>query len=129
MNSGQIIIIILIIILVIWCLYPYFVEPFNANVTEFVPVGYPRHGLRGDLLRTSDISNNFIRPDRHIRLHQSNGEMWESNNSPIDENISNCNMVKCPDNDGYDDLDTCWKCGAKNPILTKIPYIHPHVPN
>ena len=36
-----------------------------------------------------------MRPDRHIRLHNSNNQMWESNNSPPSEAISNCNVVQC----------------------------------
>ena len=128
MFNKETIIVIIVIILVLWVLYPLF-EGFDASGREFVPIGCQRYGLRGEPLRTSDIANTFIRPDRQIRLSNTDGEMWESNYPPSAEGIKNCRKVKCPQNDGYDNLDTCWKCGKNCLEPIKIPDIWPHVKN
>lgn len=127
-NKG-VVVIFLIVILLLWLVYPMFgFELFDSTTSEFVPVGYPRYGLRGEPLRRSSILKYFIRPDRNIRLSQSSGEMWESNNSPAKEGIKGCRKVPCPMyHDGYDKQDTCWQCGSDCPQKMKIPEIWPHV--
>lgn len=126
-NKG-VVVVFLIAVLALWVLYPLF-ENFDANGSEFVPIGHERYGLRGDLLRRSDIRKNFIRPDRQIRLSHSNGEMWESNYSPENENIHGCQKVDCPMPNGYDNMDTCWKCEGHDrcPKPMAIPDIGLHV--
>ena len=125
--NKEIVAIFLLIILAIWVIYP-LMEGFDSTTTEFVPVGSERYGLRGDLLRRSNIEKYFIRPDRRIRLSHSGGEMWESNNDPMTEGIKGCKAVPCPAN-GYDNIDTCYQCGNSCPEKMIIPDIHPHVPN
>ena len=124
--NKETIAIVLVILLIIWLIYPFF-ETFDVTGMEFMPVGTDRYGLRGDLLRRSSIEKYFIRPDRNIRLSQSSGEMWESNNPPALEGIKECKKVPCPANDGYDNLDTCWKCGNECREKMRIPDIWPHV--
>jgi len=123
--EKKILILVFIIIIIVMLIYPFY-ENFDSTMTEFVPVGYPRYGLRGDLLKRSNIKKYYINPNRNIRLSHSTGEMWESNKSPPDEHIKNCRKVPCPDNDGYDKLDTCWKCGNECRKSIKIPDIWPH---
>lgn len=128
MFTKDTIIVFVIIILALWVLYPIF-EGFDASGREFVPVGALRYGLRGEPLRAESIRKNFIRPDRQIRLSESNSEMWESNDSPGSEGMKGCRKVKCPQNDGYDNTDTCWKCGKNCLDPIRIPDIWPHVKN
>lgn len=125
-DNRQLIGIILIVLLIIWVVYPLF-EGFNADGTEFVPVGGARYGLRGDLLRRSSIKKFFIRPDRRIKLSHSGGEMGEGDYSPVEFGEHDCTKVECPSN-GYDNLDKCWQCG-KDHYKFNIPNIWPHVPN
>lgn len=128
----EIVFIIIIIICLIWVFRPLFetFEGFDNTGNVFVPVGYPRYGLRGDRLRRSDISKYYISPRRNIRLNHSNNVIWESNLSPIKENICGCGKAECPlNNNEFDNLDTCWKCGSDQPEPMIIPPIHPHVKN
>jgi len=129
--NKEVILIILVVILLVWLVFPMVFpgsELFDVTTSEFVPVGYPRYGLRGEPLRRSSILKYFIRPDRNVRLSHSTGEMWVSNKSPTDEGIKDCRQVPCPlYHDGYDKLDTCWKCGSECRQKMKIPDIWPHV--
>lgn len=132
-NRNVVIVFLVIVLLwlIIRSMYPSkgkSTESFNADGTEFPPVGCPRYGLRGDKLRSSDIANWYIRPDRQIRLNHSSGEMWQANRTPTQDGIKGCYKVRCPINDEYDSLDTCWKCGSDCLQKMKIPDIHPHVP-
>jgi len=124
--NKEVVVIFLLIILVIWVVYPFF-ETFDVTGTEFVAEGGDRYGLRGDLLRRSDIARTFIRPDRNVMLSHSSGEMWESNNTPAQDGLKDCRKVPCPDNDGYDNLDTCWKCGNECRPKMEMPDLWPHV--
>ena len=85
-------------------------EKFDAEGLVYMPVGEERHGLRGDLLNRLDISRNYIRPDRHIRLSRSNDIMYESDVPPYMEGLNKCQKVECPNNGYFDKSDTCWKC-------------------
>jgi hypothetical protein len=125
----KVIVIIIVVILIVWCVFPLF-EGYDATGTEFVPVGCSRYGMRGDKLRRASILKYFIRPDRHVRLSQTNNVMWESNNPPATEGIPDCEEVNCPENTNeYGPDDTCWMCGSDKHYYPKIPYMHPHVPN
>lgn len=126
--NKEVVALFLLVILAIWVIYPFF-ENFDVTTSEFVPEGADRYGLRGDLLRRSSIKKYFIRPDRNIRLSHSDGEMWESNNPPALEGNKDCVKVACPSNDGYDNLDTCWKCGSQCREKMRIPDIWPHTKN
>ncbi|QKF94327.1 hypothetical protein QKU48_gp0869 [Fadolivirus algeromassiliense] len=126
--NKEVVALFLLVILAIWVIYPFF-ENFDVTGTEFVSEGSDRYGLRGDLLRRSSIKKYFIRPDRNIRLSHSTGEMWESNNPPGMEGVKDCVKVPCPSNDGYDGLDTCWKCGNQCREKMPMPDIWPHVKN
>jgi hypothetical protein len=125
--NKEYVVIFLLVVIGLWILCPMF-EGFNANTNEFVPVSSDRYGLRGDLLRRSNITRYYIRPDRQIKLNASGGEMWESNYAPIDQGMTGCNKVDCPSL-GYDNSDSCYKCASACPTKMKIPDIHPHVPN
>lgn len=107
------VLIILVVLVVLWIAVPYLMgmESFDSSGSIFVPEGCPRWGLRGEPLRRSCISKYFIRPDRHIMLSNSGGQMWVSNKPPGQEGMSDCRKVNCPPYDGYDQEDTCWKCG------------------
>lgn len=106
-------IIFLILVILIWIIFSKKIEFFDRHTREFVPVGYTRFGLRGDLLKKSLLDKYYIRPNRHIRLSQSGSMMRENNCPPKDKYMEECQKVPCPDVDEYDDLDTCWKCGMK----------------
>lgn len=122
--TTRIIAIILLIILAFWVILPMLrKEGFDADMREFVPVGSPRYGLRGNLLNTIPISVNYIRPDQDVMLSQTGGEMWVSNFPPQGKN---CDRVECPG--WYDKSDQCWKCEPPQVHFT-IPDIAPHVPN
>ena len=123
---NNIIIAIIVVILVVWLIYPYF-EGFDSAEYALSPLSQPQYGLRGDRLRTDSIDKYYISPDRQIRLSQSNGEMWESDNTPEMDGIGGCYKVRCPPV-GYDGQDTCWKCRTKE-YRMKIPDIWPHVAN
>jgi len=102
-------------------------EGFGPFSLTFVPEGYPRFGLRGDLLRRSAIDKLFIRPDRRIRLNESGGEMYESNLTPPEEGMKGCKKVACPTAYGqYDNLDQCWQCGDAYQHRSKLRDLWPH---
>ena len=125
MNNEMLILIGLIILLI----YVYYTrEGFEASGTEFIDVGSERYGIRGDKLRRSNIARVYIRPDRHIRISASGGDMYESDRYPCKEGINGCQKITCPSY-GYDNIDTCWSCGSAYPTPMKIPDIHPHVAN
>jgi hypothetical protein len=125
LTTNQIVF-LLIIIIGLWVLYPYF-EGFDITTTEFVPVGAPRHGLRGDLLKQHWIGQDFRSDYRQVLLSDSNGEMWESDYSPAQQGIQGCGTVPCPVN-GYDKMDTCYKCKSSPPVPQSYS-IWPHVKN
>lgn len=122
--NKEVIVIFLLILLALWVLYP-FMEGFDATGTEFAQLGRPRYGLRGNPLRQIDIANYYMRPDLRIRISESGGKMWESNNSPMAEGIKDCHKIPCPAN-GYDSIDVCFQCGKNCPKKMIIPDIHPH---
>ena len=131
--NSETIITILVVALIIWMLLPK-MEHFDKNTVVFVAPGETRFGLRGDQLRRSDIARLYIRPDRHIRLNATSGQMYEGNYRPAEEGKKGCKKMQCPAHvDEYDELDTCWQCGHKKPycdcyypLLKDIPDIHPH---
>jgi hypothetical protein len=129
--GTKVIIIFFVILFFLWLLYPYNMqEGFDATDTEFVDLGQPRYGLRGDRLDRSCILKYYKSPNRQVRLQQYGSEMYESNYSPVDEGRKDCRKVPCPTyGDGYDSRDTCWTCGSMKPDKMVIPDIHPHVPN
>lgn len=114
------------IVVVFWAVFSYSREGFNANTTEFIPLGSDRYGLRGDKLRRSSIEKLFIRPDRRIRLNHAGGRMFVANISPMEQGDEGCTLSNCPINDGYDSMDKCYSCVDQDFIKTKIPLIHPH---
>ncbi len=123
---------LLLILIAVFALYMYMNrrEGFDSTTTEFVPVGFDRYGLRGDLLRRSDISRLYIRPDRHVRLSSSNNPVYESNYPPHAEGVANCTLTACPTiSNEYGPDDQCWNCPSVHPYRMKIPDIHPHVMN
>lgn len=114
-----------LLVLFLWWLMGSGAESFNANSTEFVPLGSERYGLRGDLLRRSSIDRLYYPPNRNIRLHQTNNWMYQGYAN--DPSFSDCAKVQCPVNTNeYDPEDTCYMCSNMKPERTKIPYIHPH---
>jgi hypothetical protein len=135
--NREVFIVILIALLLLWVIRPFSVdtrvimseEGFNANGTAFVPEGSDRYGLRGDLLRRSDIAGNFIRPDRNVVLNHSGGEMYVSDYTPAQEGREGCFKVPCTLNPPFgplDKLDVCWKCSTGQRKKSCIPSIHPH---
>lgn len=122
----KIVLLVLLALLIIWMIVPYF-EGFDVTASEFVPEGAARYGLRGDLLRRRNISGSYINPNRNIRLTNSGGQMWESNTTPCQQGMNGCRKVPCPENDGYDNSDSCWKCGNECRQPFKVPDLWPHV--
>lgn len=111
-KTIECVVIVILVILLLYCLYTYFIrENFDATTSEFVPVGSERYGLRGDLLRQSDIARIFISPYRNIRLNQTGNMMYESSLPPAQEGLHGCRRVPCTIGvDEYDSMDTCWRC-------------------
>lgn len=102
-------------------------ENFNQDANEFVPVGSERHGLRGDMLRRSNIGRLYRNPNRQIRLSASGGDMYHSDRTPKQEGINGCKKVNCPCNTNeFDKQDTCWQCGSTGYDPQKIPAMHSH---
>lgn len=100
---------VFIIILAIFLIIKPFTEKFDENTMEFVPLGAQRYGLRSDPLNYRSIDSNYISANRHIRLNNAGGVMFESSNPPQGKH---CTQVNCPNNTNeFDALDTCWKCG------------------
>ena len=130
MEFSKEMLIVFFAILLVWFIMKSGKEGFDATNTEFVPVGRDRYGLRGDLLRRSDIARIYLRPDRHMRLHHTSGQMYPSDRTPCEEGIAGCKSGPCPcKRDAYDSTDTCWTCTDGNYLQQQIPPIHPHVPN
>lgn len=127
-KIWNIVIIVLLVLCVIWMLLPR-AEYFDRTTREFVPVGHPRYGLRGDLLNTVSIEDSFYPYDRKIRLSHSNADMYQSFNVPshVYGTDMACKTTKCPSGDGYDASDTCYVCGDQELQPMVIPDIHPHV--
>lgn len=124
-RNTEIIVIVLLIVIAIWGIYPLLekFEGFNSDVTEFVPVGEQRYGLRGEPLKRNSIDNYFRSDNRQIVLSQAGGEMWQSNVNPTSQGFTDCAPVKCPGNK-YDNDDTCWQCGfshGKQQVLQAFP--------
>jgi len=127
LKLNENLILIFLVILFLWWLLGFKMEMFDKTTTEFVPVGEERYGLRGDLLRSSNIDKYYIRPDRKIRLNNSHNWMYASNYTPAQENIKGCKVEKCPTNTNeYDNLDTCYQCASAYQTPMKIPDIYPH---
>ena len=127
MNND--LLLVFLIIILVWFFFKSRTEKFDASTLAFVPVGYDRYGLRGDLLRRSSIDNIYISPNRHIALHAGGGQMWESNTPPPQDGMIGCKKTGCPTNTNeYDQRDTCWSCPTQY-RPKPIPDIHPHVPN
>tara|TARA_Y100000782_G_scaffold115607_1_gene161502 strand:- start:23547 stop:23927 length:381 start_codon:yes stop_codon:yes gene_type:complete len=85
-----------------------FVMATMSHKTEGFHIGEPRYGLRGDLLKTSDIRYKYIYPENHFRIDKSPGIMYESRNPPH-LNEGNCKPVSCPHIFGRSD-GVCWDC-------------------
>src|SRR5579885_2345132 len=102
-NTIEIVFIFLIIVCLIWVFFP-LLEGFDATGTEFPPVGCPQYGLRGEELNRSDIRKYYIRPERNVRLSQTEGVMWESNLPPNMEGIPGCKREQCPINSNEFDV-------------------------
>jgi hypothetical protein len=128
MKINEQIIILFLGIILFWFFIcnKYKNESFDAKSVEFVPVGEARYGLRGDLIRTGDIAQHYINPERQIALHPSSEIMWESDYAPHEEGIKGCNKVNCPVNPSFDKMDSCWQCGTLNQKPTSIPDIWSH---
>ncbi len=133
MEFEREMLIVFFVILLVWLLVTLYRgrEGFDADGREFLPVGYPRYGLRGDLLRTESIDTMYIKENPDVRLHHTNNEMYDSNNTPAEEGIEGCVKVPCPctNGDNYYDGSPCWKCSGSGYVKQKIPPIHPHVMN
>jgi hypothetical protein len=85
-----------------------FVMATMSYQTEGFHIGEPRYGLRGDLLKTSDIRYKYIYPENHFRIDDSPGIMYESRNPPHLKE-GNCKAVSCPHIFGRTD-GMCWNC-------------------
>ena len=118
---------LVIIIIGVWILYPYF-EGFDVTTSEFVPIGSPRHGLRGDLLKQHWIGQDFMSDYRQILLNDTDGEMWSSNWTPAQQGLKNCGKTGCPQVNGYDKMDTCYRCKT-DPPQPQTFEVWPHVKN
>lgn len=55
----------------------------------------PRTDLRGEPTETHDIYNHYIWPERHWRLNQSSGVMYQSGHAPF-KSEGDCKQVDCP---------------------------------
>ena len=127
-----------IIMFALWFLFPkqvtyYIPEGFDITGTEFVDTMAPKYDMRGEPVKRSCILNNYMKPERNIRLNMYGSEITSSDYSPIEEGKMNCRKVPCPPSpvgvDGYDKNDTCWTCGSLKHDTMTIPDIHPHVMN
>lgn len=129
----KVIIVFVVILFFMWIMFPRVMtlsEPFDSTDTEFIGVGQPRYGLRGDKLQRSCALNNYMSPYKQVRLNLYGAEMYSSNHTPIEEGKKECRKVPCPTyGDGYDKMDTCWTCGSLAHDKMTIPDIHPHVMN
>lgn len=67
-----------------------------------------RYGLRGDILRISDIRNKYIYPTSHFRLNSSSGTYYESKFPPHPRE-GECKNVECPAIFDHKD-GVCWYC-------------------
>jgi hypothetical protein len=121
MCDSKNLIALMLVVLVLWLLVNPSVEAFNEQTNEFVPVGYPRYGLRSDPLRMSPISKYYLSPNRQLRINSTSGLMYESNNAPGMEGIGGCDKKDCP-SIGYDGMDTCWRCPIPNYNIDVKPY-------
>lgn len=106
------ILLIALILLILWKIWnDNTFEMYGPKTQVFVPVGEDRYDLRGNKMNTRDIYYNYMKPQRHIILNESGGEMWKSDYAPIKEEIKNCKKIKCPENENdYDEMDTCHMC-------------------
>lgn len=130
MNFETELLVVLFAILLIWLLVRSKTEGFDATGREFVPVGYPRYGLRGDLLHVKPISTEYIERYPNVRLSSTDVDMYESNTPPGDEGVVGCKRVDCPDTvDKYFQGDKCWTCEDNSFAKMTIPDIQPHVKN
>ena len=122
--------VVLFVILLIWLLVRSKKEGFESISSVSLPVGYPRYGLRGDLLHTEPISTLYIDRCPNVRLSSTNVDMYESNTPPGEEGAVGCKKADCPDTpDNYFKCDKCWQCNDYRTAKMTIPRIHPHVPN
>lgn len=115
-NHQYLIIIIALIIISCLFYYKYYRSNEQFDTTAFYGQNAPLYGLRGEIIKQVPVGDYYIRPDRHIRLSETGGFMWQSNLSPYDEGNHDCRKVKCPtydDQQVYDNIDNCWKC-SKN---------------
>tara|TARA_Y100000766_G_C18897368_1_gene601631 strand:+ start:1507 stop:1941 length:435 start_codon:yes stop_codon:yes gene_type:complete len=82
----------------------------STKKQEGFEIGEPRYGLRGDLLKTSDIKHKFIYPTSHYRIDNSPGPMYEGRHEPME---NKCDIVDCPEY--YDNPDkVCYSCSGNN---------------
>ncbi len=129
MDDNKKMILVLVLLVAAWWFMTRSSEGFDGTTSEFVPVGDDRYGLRGDMLRRSDISRLYIRPDRQVRLHHTNNPMYESNFSPEGEGPKSCRISQCPSGTEYDATDRCYTCEDMSVPRTLVPFIHPHTKN
>ena len=127
LSRNQIYALIIIIVLGAWIMKPYF-EGFSIDTTEFVNVGAPRYGLRSDLLKQHWIGNDYMSNNRQIILSDSNADYTMSSYTPDQQGIKGCKKTGCPVN-GYDSLDTCYKCNNSKPTPSPVYEVWPHVKN
>jgi hypothetical protein len=129
-DTKTVIFAVILAVFVWWYWTGFSFEGFDSNTVEFVPYGCPRYGLRGDKLSLAPADRIFRGPDRHIRLSQSNGVIWEADHPPAMDGLKGCRTEQCPTNTNeFDNQDTCYKCGTWKPDPMVIPDIHPHVKN
>lgn len=94
-------------------------EGFDITGSEFVPVGEDRYDLKGEKLDRIYVGEYYVRPDRHIKLNNTKGFVWNANISPLEQGNSSCKRVTCPSFPSnydpspviYDNIDQCWECG------------------
>lgn len=85
------------------------VDRFGSIIRDYPPsIANSRYGLRGDLLRVSDIRNKYIWPKSHFRLNATSGQIYESRQRPHTAE-GTCQKVTCPSIFGRKD-GTCWHC-------------------
>ena len=137
--TTEIILGIVVVLIIIFFLVPK-IEKFDKNTVMFVPVGEKRYDLRGEYKVSSPYEQIYMKPNRQVRIHHTSNPMYISDESPPQEGRKGCKLIPCPPNNNeYDQYDTCWDCSAPH-IGQPLPHIisdkssncavlHKHVPD
>jgi len=120
-NSQSLILIVVLVGFILWLWYMsdpnssrYCEESFDPNMRSFLPIGYPRYGLRGDKINWYDIKDIYLPYNQNKVLNSSDREI--SNVKKVDmTKYPNCQKVACPQEGPYYKGDVCWKCSESTP--------------